>query len=100
MISCLRFTASNLYLQSLGCLPKLGDALPKEEEVYLHFSIGGNYCETARTFDINKSTVGGIVDACLLLDKMNILSKCNFSGAGRPLTYPIELDDELLKLIF
>lgn len=73
---------------------------PKEEEVCLHFSIGGNYCETARTFDINKSTVGGIVDACLLLDKMNILSKCNFSGAGRPLTYPIELDDELLKLIF
>ena len=30
---------------------------------------------------------------------MKRLSKCNFLGAGRPLTYPIELDDELLKWI-
>ena len=31
----------------------------KKEEVRLHYSIGGNYCKTARAFDIIKSTVQG-----------------------------------------
>ena len=39
-------------------------------------------------FDINESTVQGIINAH------------NFPGAGRLLTYPIELNDELLRLIF
>ena len=40
-----------------------------------------------------------MVDAPLLLDKMKVSSKCNFPGVGRPLTYPIKVDDELLKWI-
>ena len=31
---------------------------------------------------------------------MKLSSKYNLPGTGRPLTYPIELDDELLKWIF
>ena len=31
---------------------------------------------------------------------MKLSGKCNFPGAGRPLSYPIELDGELLKWIF
>ena len=72
----------------------------KKEEVRLHYSISGKYCETARAFDINESTDQRIIDARLLPDKMKLSSKCNFPGAGRPLTYPIKLDDELRKWIF
>ena len=72
----------------------------KKKEVHLHYSIGGNYCETARTFDINESTVRGMIDAPPLPDKMKLSSKCNFPGTASPLTYPIEPDDELLKWIF
>ena len=102
MISCLRLTASHPCRQSLGCLPKLIDALPKrrKKKYACIYSISGNYCETVRAFDINESTVRGMIDARPLPDKMKLSSKYNFSGAGRPLTYRIELDDELLKWIF
>ena len=71
----------------------------KKEEIGLHYSVSGSYCETARAFDINESTVRGIIDASVS-DKIKPSSKGNFLGAGRPLTYPTELDDELLKWIF
>ena len=71
----------------------------KKEEIRLHYSVSGSYCETGRAFDINESTVQGIIDASVP-DKIKPSSKGNFLGAGRPLTYPIELDDELLKWIF
>ena len=71
----------------------------KKEEIRLHYSVSGSYCETARAFDINGSTVRGIIDASVP-DKIKPSSKGNFLGAGRPLTYPIELDDELLKWMF
>ena len=32
-------------------------------------------------------------------NNIKLSSKCNFPGAGRPLTYPVELDDELLTWI-
>ena len=71
----------------------------KKEETRLHYSVSGSYCETARAFDIKESTVRGIIDASVP-DKIKPSSKDNFLGAGRPLTYPIELVDELLKWIF
>ena len=72
----------------------------KKGEVGLYYSVRGNYCETARAFDINESTVRGMVDARPLLGKIKHSSKCNFPGAGRTLTYPIELHNEPLKWIF
>ena len=41
-----------------------------------------------------------MIDARPLPDKMKLSSKYNFPDAGRPLTYPTELDDELLKWVF
>ena len=32
-------------------------------------------------------------------NNIKLSSKCNFPGAGRPLTYPVELDDKLLTWI-
>ena len=66
----------------------------------LHYAISGNYCKAARAFDINESTVRGMIHVRPLPDKMKLSSKLNFPGASRPLTYPAELDDELLKWIF
>ena len=71
----------------------------KKEEIRLHYSVSGSYCETAKAFDINELTVRSIIDASVP-DEIKPSSKGNFLGAGRPLTYPIELDDELLKWIF
>ena len=71
----------------------------KKEEIRLHYSVSGSYCETATAFDINESTVRGIIDASVP-DRIKPSSKGNFLGAGRPLTYPNELDDKLLKWIF
>ena len=68
----------------------------KEEEVRFHDSIKGNYCETARAFNINESTVWEMMDAHPLPDKKKLSSKCNFPGAGRPLTYSIERDNKLI----
>ena len=85
-----------------GFPAKLGDALTqkKKEEVRLHYSISGNYSEGARAFDINESTVRGTIDVRSLPNKMKLSIKCNFAGAGTPLIYSIELDNELLKWIF
>ena len=48
----------------------------KKEELPLNYSISGNYCETARVFDINESTVLGMIDARPLPNKMKLSSKC------------------------
>ena len=47
----------------------------KKEELPLPYSISGNYCETARVFDINESTVLGMIDARPLPNKMKLSSK-------------------------
>ena len=92
MISCLRLTAS--HTKTRRCFTR------KKKEVHLNYSISGNYCETAKAFDINESTVQVMIDTRPLPDKMKLSRKCNFQGAGWLLAYSIELDDELLKWIF
>ena len=96
MISCLRFTASVSVIVRLPTKTRRRFTQKKKEEVRLHYSISGSYCETARTFDINELTVRGMIDARPLPDKINLSIKYNFPGTGRPLTYP----NELLKWIF
>ena len=71
----------------------------KGEEVCLHCSINGNFAETAKVFGINESTVRGMIKAHLVPDNIKLSSKCNFPGAWRPLTFPVELDDEMLTWI-
>ena len=68
----------------------------KKEEIRLHYSVSGSYCETARAFDINESTVRGIIDASVS-DKIKPSSKGNYLGAADD---DDELDDEQLKWTF
>lgn len=71
----------------------------KKKEVRLHYSVSGNFAEAAKPFGINESTMRGMIKAPPVPDIVKLSSKCNFPGAGWPLTYTVELDDELLVWI-
>ena len=49
-------------------------------------------------FGLTESTVRGVVGAHPIADK-RLSRKGNAQGAGKPLSYPVELEDELLKWI-
>ena len=70
-----------------------------EKEVRLHYSINGNFAETAKVFGINESTVRGMVKARPVPDNIKLSSKCYSPGKWRPLIFPVELDDEILTWI-
>ena len=67
-----------------------------KQEIRLHYAARRNYAETGRAFGLNESTVRGVVGAHPITDK-RLSSKGNAQGARRPLSYPVELEDELLK---
>ena len=70
----------------------------KKQEIHLHYVASGNYAETGRTFGLNESTVPGVVCAHPIADK-RLSSKENVQRGGRLLSYPVELEDEMLKWI-
>ena len=70
-----------------------------KKEVHLHYSLNGNFAETAKLFGINESTVRGMIKALPVPDDIKLSSKCNFPGTWRPLIFPVELDDEILTWI-
>ena len=74
MISCLRFTASHLSAIVRRPTKTRRCFTQKKTEVRLHCSISGNYCKAARAFDINESTVRGMIDVRPLPDKMKLSS--------------------------
>ena len=74
MISCLRFTASHLSAIVRRPTKTRRCFTQKKTEVRLHCSISGNYCKAARAFDINESTVQGMIDVRPLPDKMKLSS--------------------------
>ena len=49
-------------------------------------------------FGLTESTVRGVVGAHPIADK-RLSRKGNAQGGGKPLSYPVELEDELLKWI-
>ena len=71
----------------------------KKAETRLHYSTTGNFRETARAFNLNESTVREIIKTRPVAGKIILSKKQNFPGAGRPLSYPVELEDQLLKWI-
>ena len=77
------------------------DVLPvkKKTEMRLNYSTTGNFRETARSFNLNESTVRGIIKTRPVAGKIILSKKQNFPGAGRPLSYPVELEDQLIKWI-
>ena len=87
-------------LKTLGLTSKTRKrfAQIKKQEIRLHYAASGTYAETGRVFDLNESIVRGVAGAHPIADK-RLSSKGNAQGAGRPLSYPGELEDELLKWI-
>ena len=71
----------------------------KKAEMRLHYSTTGNFCETARAFNLNESTVRGIIKTLPVAGKIILSKKQNFPGAGRPSSYLVELEDQLIKWI-
>ena len=71
----------------------------KKAEMRLHYSTTGNFRETARAFNLNESTDQRIIKTRPVAGKIILSKKQNFSGAGRPLNYPFELEDQLIKWI-
>ena len=71
----------------------------KKAEMHVHYSTTGNFRETTRVFNLNESKVRGIIKTRPIAGKIILSKKQNFPGAGRPLSYPVELEDLLIKWI-
>ena len=65
----------------------------------LHYSNTGNFRDTARAFNLNESAVRGIIKTRPVAGKIILSKKQNFPGTGRPLSYPVELEGQLIKWI-
>ena len=64
-------------------------------EIRQHYLLTQNYAATAKEFGVNESTVRTIVKTPTRNGKLN--DKGNPSGAGRPLTYPLEAEKDILS---
>ena len=64
-------------------------------EIREHCMLTQNYAATAKEFGVNESTVRTIVKTPTRNGKLN--DKENHSGAGRPLTYPLEVEKDFLS---
>ena len=64
-------------------------------EIREHYMLTQNYAATAKEFGVNESTVRTIVKTSTRNGKLN--NKGNHSGAGRPLTYPLEVEKNILS---
>ena len=53
----------------------------KKTEIRLHYSTTGNFRETARAFNLDESTVRGIIKARPVAGKIILSKKQNFPGA-------------------
>ena len=64
-------------------------------EIREHYLLTQNYAAAAKEFGVNESTVRTIVETPTRNGKLN--DKGNHSGAGRPLTYPLEVEKDILS---
>ena len=64
-------------------------------EIREHYMLTQNYAATAKKFGVNESTVRTIVKTSTRNGKLN--DKGNHSRAGRPLTYPLEVEKDILS---
>ena len=63
-------------------------------EIREHYMLMQNYAATAKEFGVNESTVRTIVKTPTRNGKLN--DKGNHSGAGRPQTYLLEVENDIL----
>ena len=71
----------------------------KKCEIRLHYLNSENLRETARAFGLNESTVRGIVNSKPISGKVSKIKRMNHPGAGRKLSYPAEIEEELVEWI-
>ena len=64
-------------------------------EIREHYLLTQNYAATAKEFGVNELTVRTIVKTPTRNGKLN--DQENHSGAGRPLTYPLEVEKDILS---
>ena len=76
---------------------KLVNSAPNKQKLKIreHYLLTQNYAATAKEFGVNESTVRTIVKTPKRNGKLN--DKGNHSGAGRPLTYPLEVEKDILS---
>ena len=68
-----------------------------KQDIREHYLLTESYAETAKAFSLNESTVRSIVKSTIRDVKLS--DKSNHSGAGRPLTYPNNVENELIAWI-
>ena len=98
-------SAVNSILSRQNQKPHEKDLVLKNKEEIKHFYLDcGNYREAARAFQLQDSTVRKICKAAPPEKseshqgfKGGITWKGNAKGAGRPLSYPASIDEELLS---
>ena len=69
-----------------------------KQEIREHYLLTDNFAKTVKSFCLNESTVRKIVKSTLCND-VKPSDKGSRSGAGRPLTYPKEAEDELVAWV-
>lgn len=65
-----------------------------KREMREHYLLTQNYVTTAKAFNVNESTIRNIVKTSPR--NVKLTNKGNRLGAGRPLTYPIEIENDLV----
>ena len=70
----------------------------RKREIREHYLLTENFAETAKSFYLNVSTVRKIFKSTLCKD-VKPSDKGNRSGAGRPLTYPKDAENELVAWV-
>ena len=70
----------------------------RKQAIREHYLLTDNFAKTAKSFCLNESTVRKIVK-CTLRNDVKPSDKGNRSGAGRPLTYPKEAENELVAWV-
>jgi len=94
----------NVFTDNDNIIKKTRNRFTKDKKVEIrkHYQLTLNYAATARAFNINESTVRNIVKTPLFSSDdstMNAHHKGAGSGAGRPLSYPLEIESELVEWI-
>ena len=62
-----------------------------------HYALTKSYTESAKAFHVHESTLRNIVKTPGRAVKLS--DKGNRSGAGRPITYPLEVENDLIRWI-
>ena len=66
-------------------------------EMREHYALTKSYTESAKAFHVHESTLRNIVKTPGRAVKL--IDKGNCSGAGRPITYPLEVENDLIRWI-